>query len=185
MSSRFLASCWCRPKSGGTVIFGFHCTYGTVPPKCRSLLRIVGSQTVFVSNFGLGFCKCDVRSNRTLEISNQPWCSVDRSPQKDSLVYEESKKTVDFEADGRYDEVKAILFIWITIRKRILKIFSIFALFSNLILYLSYIFIFRYHKFSIYDALALVSKEGKYIDILPPLSEIKSLPSKREKARSH
>ncbi len=24
-----------------------------------------------------------------------------RSPQKDSLVYEESKKTVEFEADGR------------------------------------------------------------------------------------
>jgi len=29
-------------------------------------------------------------------------CSVLlRSPQKDSLVYEESKKTVEFEADGR------------------------------------------------------------------------------------
>jgi hypothetical protein len=26
---------------------------------------------------------------------------VFRSPQKDSLVYEESKKTVEFEADGR------------------------------------------------------------------------------------
>ena len=58
-----------------------------------------------------------------------------KSPQKDTLIYTEAQKTVEFEADGRL------------------------------------------HKFSIYDALSLVSKED-YEASLPP--EIKERQEKKE-----